>query len=133
MFRRASRTDRGASTIEFVLTMPLLLIIMLITVQFALIAHAQSGMQAAAEEGAARARAYDGSAGQAHSQTTKYLQHLSGSLLDHVSISVDRGQEQASVTVQGTVTQIVPFMPTSITRHSTGPVERYVEEEGGAR
>lgn len=126
---RVFRTDRGASTVEFVLTMPLLLIIMLITVQFALIAHAQSGVQSAAEEGAARARAYDGSAGQAQAQAVRYVERLSGSLVSSVSVNVDRGQDQAAVTVSGSVTQIVPFIPTTIERTSAGPVERYVEED----
>lgn len=126
---RHSRTDRGASTVEFVLTMPLLLLIMLMTVQFALIAHAQSGVQSAADEGAARARAYDGSVGQAQAQATRYVNRLSGSLLSSISVSVDRGHDQATVTVSGSVTHIVPFMPTTIERTSTGPVEHYVEED----
>lgn len=126
--RRQQRDDRGASTIEFVLTMPLLLFVLMLTVQFALIAHAQSGAQAAADEGAARARAFDGNTGQAESRARRYLSELAGSMFTATSINASRSTTEGSVTITGTVKQLVPGFPTTVTRTSSGPVERFVEE-----
>lgn len=126
--RSRVRHDRGASTVEFVLTMPVLLLTLLLTVQFALITHAQSGAQAAAEEGAAAARAFDGSGAQGEARARRYVNQLSGSVFTSTSIRSNRSHEQASVTVTGTVQQLVPGIPTTVTRTSTGPVERFVEE-----
>lgn len=128
MIWQRDRRERGATTVEFVLTMPLLLLGLMIIVQFALIAHAQNGAQSAADEGAARARAFDGSVGQARTRTERYLDQLSGRMFTSHSISVTRTTTQASVTVTATVKPLIPGFPTTISRTSTGPVERFVEE-----
>jgi len=127
---RRERADRGASTIEFVLTLPILLLSLLLTVQFALIAHAQNGLQAAAEEGASQARAYNGTIEGAEARARRYVHELSGAMFTSTTVRVHRSGQRASVTVAGTVTQIVPGIPTDIQRTSTGPVERFVQEPG---
>lgn len=126
--RRGSDRDQGASTLEFVLTMPLLLLFLMLTVQFALVAHAQSGAQAAADEGAASARAFDGSSGQAHSRAERYVSELAGGMFTSHSVTVSRGSTEASVTVSGTVISLVPGFAPTVSRTSVGPVERFVEE-----
>lgn len=125
---RRDQSDRGASTVEFVLTMPLLLLCLMLVIQFALIAHAQNGAQSAADEGAAQARAFDGSTRQARMRAERYLDQLAGRMFTNHSIRVTRTATEASVTVTATVKSLIPGFPTTISRTSTGPVERFVEE-----
>jgi Flp pilus assembly protein TadG len=126
--RRGSNRDQGASTLEFVLTMPLLLLFLMMTVQFALVAHAQSGAQAAADEGAAEARAFSGSTGRAEARAEQYVSELAGRMFTSHSVTARRGPTEASVTVTGAVISLVPGFNPTVSQTSTGPVERFVEE-----
>lgn len=126
--RHAHHKEQGASTLEFVLTMPLLLLFLMLTVQFALVAHAQSGAQAAADEGAAAARAFDGSSRQGRARAERYVSELAGDMFTNHTITSSRSSTEASVTVTGVVISLVPGFHPTVTRSSTGPVERFVEE-----
>lgn len=125
---RAAR-ERGASTLEFVLTMPLLLLFLMLSVQVGLVAHAQNVAKAAADEGAADARTFNGTAGDGQARTEEYLGRLAPSILTSRSVSATRTADTASVTVNGTVISLVPGWKPTITQTSTGPVERFVEED----
>lgn len=117
------------TALEFAITTPVILLFLMLTVQFALIAHAQSGAQAAAEEGAGQARAYNGSVSTAEARAERYLSELGRSMFTSTSVSASRTAETATVTVSGSVVRLVPLVPVEISRSSTGPVERFVEEE----
>lgn len=126
--RTRNAHEEGASALEFVLTMPLLLLGLMISVQFALVAHAQNAAQAAAEEGAARARAYNGSVSAGESRADKYLTRLAGTMFSSHSVAGNRTGTTASVTVSGAVKTMVPGFNIHVSRTSTGPVERFVKE-----
>lgn len=121
--------ESGASTLEFVLITPMLLLALMLAVQFALVAHAQSGAQMAADEGAAQARAYNGSAGAGKARAERYVVDLVGQMFTTHSVSGSRGATEASITVTGTVKSLVPGLHPTVTRTSTGPVERFVPEQ----
>lgn len=126
--RRNNQKEQGASTLEFVLTMPLLLLFLMLTVQFGLVAHAQSGAQAAADEGAAGARALDGSSGQGKARAERYVAELAGGMFTSHTVTASRNSTEASVTVSGTVISLVPGFHPTVSRTSVGPVERFVRE-----
>jgi Flp pilus assembly protein TadG len=125
---RGHRRERGASTLEFVLTTPLLLLFILFMFQFGFIAHSQNIARAAADEGAARARAFDGSAAEGQSKAEDYVSKLNHEILGNASVRATRTAETASVTVSGNVISLVPGWHPKISQSSTGPVERFVEE-----
>lgn len=110
--------------------MPLLLLFLMLSVQVGLVAHAQNVAKAAADEGAARARAFDGTAGDGQARTEEYLGRLASNILPTRSVRANRTATTASVTVNGTVLSLVPGWQPSISQTSTGPVERFVEETG---
>lgn len=123
-----TKDERGSLTLETVIITPVLLLVLMLTVQLALVMHSQSGAQAAAEEGAARARALDGTTGDAQRQAQRFMSELAGGTVTNTSVTANRTAEQATVTVNATVKRIAPFIPLDISRSSTGPVERFVEE-----
>lgn len=127
MSNQEGREERGAaSLIQLVLVAPVLLLVLMFIVQFALVAHARSVVEAAAEQGAAVARRADGSQGGAQAEAVKYLDRLGPKMLTTRTVSASRTPETATVTVTGTVISLVPGVHPKVKETSSGPVERYV-------
>jgi Flp pilus assembly protein TadG len=123
MSNQPSRDERGAaSLIQLVLVAPVLLLVLMFIVQFALVAHARSVVEAAAEQGSAVARRADGT----QAETVKYLDKLGPKMLTTRSVSASRTADTATVTVTGTVLSLVPGIHPKVKETASGPVERYV-------
>jgi Flp pilus assembly protein TadG len=124
--------ERGGASAELVLCVPLVMLLILGIVQFALLAHAQHIAQSAAAQGLAAARAQHGSttAGQAAADNT--LAALGTGVLSAPAVHVDRGTDQADVTVQGHAETIIPGVRLTVTAHVAGPVEHWTVEAGGS-
>lgn len=118
--------ERGSATTELVIATPLLLLLLLAVIQFALIWHAEHVAQAAASQavGAARAQNTSGSVGQARGE--QILSQLGSGILTNDSISVARGAGQVTADVQGQVESIIPGWHPSVRAHAAAPVEIYV-------
>lgn len=127
------RGARGASTLETVLIAPVLLLALMAIVQFGLYFHAKNVAEQAAQEGAAAARAFDGTEDSAKGVTEDYLTALGESTLQGRTVSVNRGPQTASVTVRGTALSLIPIpgLTLQIDVTAAGPVERYVPSSGG--
>lgn len=123
------RSEGGFTTIEFMIVVPVLLLMLMMVIQAYLRIDAQRVAQAAAEEGAAKARQVGGSEQEASDTAYDYARRLSEGSLNGVHVSVNRGPEQATVTVTGTAVSLVPGLDLSVTQTSTGPVERFVGDE----
>lgn len=132
--RGYGRGQRGATTVQVVLIAPLLMLTLMTIVQAGLIFYAQAVVEAAAQEGAAEARRFDGTEAGAQSRTETYLEALNSKILEGRSVQVTRSAETAEVTVTGSVISLVPFLELEIQESATGPVERYVPpvNAGGA-
>jgi Flp pilus assembly protein TadG len=126
------RDQRGASTLEMVLIAPVLIFALMAIVQFGLYFHAKNVAEQAAQEGAAAARAFDGTESSAQGVTEDYLTALGESTLQGRSVSVNRGPQSASVTVRGTALSLIPVpgFNLQIEETASGPVERYVPPVG---
>jgi Flp pilus assembly protein TadG len=116
-------------SIAFVIALPVLMLALGVTAQYFVKADAQRTAQAAAEEGAAAARQFDGSEAAAQARAQDFLDSVDNDGLTNVRISASRGAAEASVTVTGEAEELswVPFMDRSVSETSTGPVERYVD------
>ena len=116
-----------------VIVFPLLLLLIMLGIQFALWFHATHVAQAAAQEGARAARVCDGcnvqqiqDAGQA--RTDEFLNALSPTILQNrqVAVQVDGTRRMVRVDVRGNAVQIFWFkLNTPIHEHSEGPYERF--------
>lgn len=125
-----TRGQRGSTSVEVVLTAPALLLMLMLIVQFGLVAHARSVARSAAEDGAAKARVFNGSATTAEAATNTQLDDLGPTIIANRSVEVSRTDTTATVTVTGTVISLVPGLSFDVHETSSGPVERFVPQPG---
>jgi Flp pilus assembly protein TadG len=123
--------DRGASTVELVLTMPALLLAVLLTVQVGQWQHAKHVALAAAQEGARAARQYNAAAAAGGRRAEDYLTALAPTLLRDHAIGVERTATTATVRVRGRVAGVLPWPAFTVDEVSSGPVERFVPDSRG--
>jgi Flp pilus assembly protein TadG len=125
---RRWRGDRGAGSAEIVIAVPLLMLLILLIVQFAIWAHASSVAQATPEEALAAARVQGGSAAAGQQRAAQVLGQIGSSVLLSPQVSVARTGATATVQITGTAEEVLPVpglsFPVRIT--VTGPVERFV-------
>lgn len=126
--RRLLRGDRGAVSAELVIATPLLLLMLLAIVQFALWSHATHIAQAAASQGLAAARAQNGTAAAGSASAQQMLDQLARGPLTGTSVGADRTANSASIRISGTATSVVPFLSLPVHAEASGPVERFVPD-----
>lgn len=118
--------DRGAVSAELVIATPLLLLMLLAIVQFALWSHATHIAQAAASQGLAAERAQGGTAAAGSASAQQMLDQLARGPLTGASVNSDRTATSASVRISGTATSVIPFLSLPVHAEAVGPVERFV-------
>jgi Flp pilus assembly protein TadG len=134
--------DRGVSAIELAIFGPILLIIIMLIIQWALWFEARQVALDAAQAGAQYAREYAGAqqsgwASQAAGQATTFYDKLGTSIIKgfHVGVNPPGGNpNQVSVTVTGTIPTLIPWFP-PLTVHETsgGDVECFRSAAAGGR
>jgi Flp pilus assembly protein TadG len=126
--RRRVRDEGGASAVELVLYMPILMFTILFAVQFSLVYLGGQVASGAAREAARTARV-TGDAGQAQAVGERIVRQIGKGVLDDAQVLPQVGAEQARVTVSGKASQILPFLPIPrISETVEGPIERYVPD-----
>ncbi len=129
--RRALRGDRGSTSTELVIATPLLLLLLLVIIQFALWSHATHIAQAAASQGLATARIQNGTAAAGTASARQILDQFAGGPLTGTAVTTDRGPASASVRISGTASSVVPFLTLPVHAEAAGPVERFVPDLTG--
>ncbi|MDQ2836234.1 MAG: pilus assembly protein [Actinomycetota bacterium] len=130
-WRSLRRDDRGYGIIEMVITIPAMITLVMFVVQFSLIWHARHVAQAAAEEGLRSGRAYQATPADGKNRAEQYLQALAGKLISNPTVGSTPTGNTLTVTVDGTVTSLVPFATFHVHEQATGPIERFVAPGGG--
>jgi Flp pilus assembly protein TadG len=126
--RRQLRRDRGSASAELVIATPLLLLLILGIVQFALWEHATHLAQAAAAQGLAAARVQGGTTTGGQTETRQVLTQLGSGVLIDPTISAQRTGTLISVTVRGHTEPVLPFLHLPVTVTVTGPVEQFTPD-----
>jgi Flp pilus assembly protein TadG len=130
-FPGATDRERGASAVEMALLTPLLVLLIMLVVQFAMYYHAQHIAVAAAQAGARVART--GAAGtpttdwraEATAKAYGYIDNLGPRLLEGPrTAAIDEG-DRVGVEVSAHAVQVVPFLRLPVRARSVGPVERF--------
>ena len=125
--RRAGR-DRGAGSAEIVIAVPLLMLLILLIIQFAIWWNAESIAHATAEEALAAARVQGGTAASGQQRAQQVISQVGSSVLVGPRVSVTMTPADVTVTVTGTAERVVPFPGLSfpVTVTVTGPIEQFV-------
>ena len=122
--------ERGAVAAELAIAVPLLLLLVLTVVQFAVAEHARHVAQAVAVHAATAARVQGGTAAGGEAAGRELLQQL-GTTLTGATIEVQRDTDRVTVTVTGSAETVVPGVRLPIRITSSAPVERLVPATAG--
>lgn len=112
-------------TAELAITTPLLMLMLLAIVQFALWSHATHTAQAAAAQGLSAARVHTGTAAAGANRARDALHRLGDGPLTDTTVDATRTTERATVNVRGTATSVIPFLHLAVHAEAAGPVERF--------
>ncbi|MBC7593422.1 MAG: pilus assembly protein [Kineosporiaceae bacterium] len=115
--------------VQTVIIAPVLFLLIMFVVQFALLAHAQNVAEAAAQEGVTAARRFGATDADGRTKARDSLSSLGPKMLSNQTVTVDRTQTTATVTIRGQALSLIPGFHRNITETSSGPVERYVAPE----
>jgi hypothetical protein len=120
----SSDGERGSATVETVLIFPVLLLMLMLVVQFALAAHADHTVTAAAQEASVAAQREGGTHDDAVAAAHEVIGD--GNLLRDVDIVIASDTDAVEVTVRAKVDSVVPGFPSmNVTGKSAGPRERF--------
>ncbi|MFF4602590.1 TadE/TadG family type IV pilus assembly protein [Streptomyces sp. NPDC001339] len=128
---RRLRDDRGSASTQLVLVVPVLLLIALLVVQFAVVWHARHIAQYVAQRALATARAEDGTAAKGRARARRSLAALGSRILTEPSVTVDRSTAKTTVHVDGAVMTVVPGLALHASGTTSGPTEKINTPAGG--
>ena len=125
------RDERGSASAELVVATPLLLLLILAVVQFALWQHATHVAQTVAQQGLAAERVLGGDGQVAASQATRLLSQLGSGVLVHPNVTATRAADITTVVVTGHAEGILPFLSLPVRSVASGPTERWTTPSAG--
>ena len=125
------KEERGSASAELVVATPLLLLLILGIVQFALWEHATHVAQAIAQQGLAAGRVQGGSEQSATAEAASVLNQLGSGVLVHPRVIATRGAATTTIVVTGQAEGLLPFLTLPVRSVATGPTERFVPDTTG--
>lgn len=123
---RGARVDDGYSVVEASITLPVLIMLTMLVVQWALVWHGRHVAEAAAQDGLRAARGYQASATSGQIAAENYLQAVAPRLLTSPQVDVTRTATTVTVHVQASVLSVLPGNGLGVDETASGPVERFV-------
>ena len=121
----AAEPDRGSSLLGAVLVIPVMIILTMLVLQFAMLWHARHVAAAAAQTGVQGAAGYRASAADGQARAVGYLADVAPNLLQDPAVTVDRGTATVIAVVRARIPSVVPFTHFDVDETVTGPVERF--------
>src|SRR5665647_1887149 len=122
---RLARQDRGASSIEMVVALPIVLTVLFLAVQAGMWFYARSIALAAAESGARTSAMLGSTLDEGLADARSFATGVGGTTFTGVTATGDRSATTTTVTVTGHTVRLVPFMDLTVSQTATLPVERY--------
>jgi Flp pilus assembly protein TadG len=133
LLRRAlARDERGAVAAELVIATPLLLLLIMGVIQFALWEHAEHIASAVAQQGVSVGRLQGETAGAGQAQAQSVLDQLGSSVLTDANVTATRTATTTTVTVTGHAESIVGIFTLPVKAVAVGPDETYTNDAGAA-
>lgn len=127
MLRRKARwrDQKGSASAELVIAAPLLLLLVLGIVQFALWEHATHVAQAVAQQGVAAGRVEGGSQQAASAEARTVLDQVGSGVLVAPRVTAVRNPLTTTVVVSGQAEGILPFLSLPVHAQASGPTEQW--------
>jgi Flp pilus assembly protein TadG len=123
LWRARLRDDRGAVAAELVVATPLLLLLIMGVIQFALWEHAEHVAEAVAQQGVAVARLQGETATAGQTESRSVLNQLGTSVLIDAGINATRTAALTTVTVTGHAESVIGLFSLPVKATATGPTE----------
>ena len=123
MPRALVRAERGAVSAELVIATPLLLLLIMGVIQFALWEHAEHVATAVAQQGVAVGRLQDETAAAGQQEAQSVLDQLGPSVLTGTTITATRTGEMTTVTVTGHAESIIGLFALPVKATAAGATE----------
>jgi Flp pilus assembly protein TadG len=125
--RHPNEPDAGYSVLEVAIVLPIVFFLMMLIAQWAIVWHARSVTEAAAQEGLRTTETYQSTAAAGRADTLTYLDQVAPHSLPNPDVTVTRTDTGATVRVTARVASVIPFGHFTVTESATGPVETYVD------
>jgi Flp pilus assembly protein TadG len=119
------RGERGSASAELVIATPLLLLLLLGVVQFALWEHASHIAQAAAQQALDAARTQHASSTTGQAQARSVLDQLGRGVLIDPTVTVSRSTDTTRVQVHAGTEAVIPLLQLPVQAVATGPTEHF--------
>jgi hypothetical protein len=117
--------DRGSMVVEAVLVIPVIMLILVTVIQFALWAHAAQVAQLAASEGDRAARSFGGGAVAGVSRSQAVLQGPGSDLSSSETVVVVMPGDLARTTVTGRAVSLLPGLSLPVSAVQIGPIQEF--------
>ena len=117
------RDERGSASAELVVATPLLMLLILGVIQFALWQHATHIAEAAAQQGLAAGRVEGGTETTGQIEADAVLRQLG--VLSDSRVVTDRTVDMTTVIVTGAAPSVLPFVHLPVRAVASGPSERF--------
>ena len=124
--QRRLDAEHGSTSVEFVILVPLMVLLLMAVVQLGVYFHTRAVATTAARQGADTARILDGTSDAGTSAANQFLDQSAAALRDR-SVTVERSPVEVTVTVTGNVASLIPFATFPLEVTVEAPVERIVE------
>ena len=125
LVRTLARDERGAVSAELVIATPLLLLLIMGVIQFALWQHATHVAGAVAQQGLAVGRLQGETAAAGQSEAQSVLDQLGSGVLVDSNITATRTGTTTTVVVTGHAESVVGLFSLPVKATATGPTEIY--------
>lgn len=120
--------ERGSVAAQVVIAIPLLVMLVLLIVQFALAAYAEHIAQGAADQALNTARTLNATNADGQAQAQAVLAQLATGPLTHPTVSVTRDATTVTVTITGTAENLVPGFTLRVHAEASGPIETFTPD-----
>jgi Flp pilus assembly protein TadG len=120
-------SDRGYSVLEAAITLPIIILLLMMIVQWAIVWHTRNIANAAAQEALRTAVQYNSTAPAGQQDGETYIAQVAPHVLPSGCVTVRRSATTVIVRVRCEITMsVVPFGTYWVDDSVSGPIERFV-------
>jgi Flp pilus assembly protein TadG len=123
---RSRPSDDGYSIVEAAITLPVIIVMTMLVVQYALLWHGRHVAESAARDGMEAARGFDASPEAGQTAARSFLTDVAPNLLTRPDVIVTRTPTTVRVLVTAHVLRVVPFGAFTVSESAQGPIEQFV-------